>query len=522
LLPARRRGAEKQNADEHEDRERRLKASGELEASTTAYEAPRARVTPKRRIRCDGWRVGCAVVSEEQTPNRGALAGIARLGDAAAKLAHAVVPDPFVIAILLGALALVIGWLFGDKSLPALMESYAGGMLSQGLIAFAFQMALILVTGHALAAAPIVKRALQAIADVPKTPAAAAAVVALTAMLLAFANWGLGLVGGAFVAREVGRAFARRGQPLNYPLIGAAGYTGLLVWHGGFSGSAPLKVASEGPFGAAIDSSLTIGSGMNLAVTATILVVIPALFALLAQGPNPVDVQPSGLDDDEPVPLPQSGRIHVVENAVVVMALLAVPILYAVGTSIADKGFFASLNLNFIILLFFALGLAMHRSVMSYSSAFADGSRSAAGILLQFPLYFGILAVAKDSGVVVAMARGLSELSVQLSGVLSAQTSASWFTFLSAAIVNMLVPSGGGQWALQSPIIAETASNLSLDRARLVMAFSYGDQLTNMLQPFWALPLLSITGLRAREILGYTMIAMCVATPVFLLWLAAM
>lgn len=467
-------------------------------------------------------------MNETAPSSAGPIALVGRLGGRAAAVARAVVPDPFVIAILLGGLALAVGWLVGDgdvvqrDGLPGLLRSFTDGMLATGLLAFAFKMALILITGHALASAPVVRRLLGRVADLPQAQGAAAAIVALTAITLGLLNWGLGLVGGAFVAREVGRAFARRGQALNYPLIGAAGYTGLLVWHGGFSGSAPLKVAVDGDFGPAIDFSLTVLSPLNLAVTATLFVVLPALYWALGRAPAQEHVAPPADDEEDPAAAPEvSSTVQRIEEALVVTLLLAGPIVLTVGWALFDNGLKA-INLNFIILAFFALGLVLHRSSMSYSRAFGEGSRGAAGILLQFPLYFGILAVTRDSGLLVMLARGLSDSAEALSGVLSAQTAASWFTFLSAALINMLVPSGGGQWALQSPIILETCNQLSIDRARMVMAFSYGDQVTNMLQPFWALPLLSITGLKARDVLGYTMLAMLVATPVFLFWLAVL
>ena len=86
-------------------------------------------------------------------------------------------------------------------------------------------------------------------------------------------------------------------------------------------------------------------------------------------------------------------------------------------------------------------------------------------------------------------------------------TSQSFFpvlTLFSAAIVNLLVPSGGGQWAVQGPVIMEVGKSLGLDSGKLIMVFSYGDQISNLLQPFWALPLLAITGLNARDLLRYT------------------
>ena len=130
------------------------------------------------------------------------------------------------------------------------------------------------------------------------------------------------------------------------------------------------------------------------------------------------------------------------------------------------------------------------------------------------------MAVARDSGLIAKTATAVSDVAVHLQSVIPADVTAPIFTFLSSALINLLVPSGGGQWALQSPLILETTLTLGLDRARMLMAFCYGDELTNMLQPFWALPLLSITGLRAREIMGYTILAMLAAMPVFLILLA--
>jgi short-chain fatty acids transporter len=78
-------------------------------------------------------------------------------------------------------------------------------------------------------------------------------------------------------------------------------------------------------------------------------------------------------------------------------------------------------------------------------------------------------------------------------------------------VVNLFVPSGGGQWAIQGPIAIESGLALGVPPRKMLMAVAYGDQLTNMLQPFWALPLLAITGLKAREIVGYTAIVMVVA-----------
>jgi short-chain fatty acids transporter len=75
----------------------------------------------------------------------------------------------------------------------------------------------------------------------------------------------------------------------------------------------------------------------------------------------------------------------------------------------------------------------------------------------------------------------------------------------------LFVPSGGGQWAIQGLIALQAGFAEGVDAGKMVMSVAYGDQLTNMLQPFWALPLLSITGVEAKDIVGYTAMLMIFA-----------
>lgn len=440
------------------------------------------------------------------------MSAIAKLGDGAASIAQRIIPDPFVIAVLLFACVFGAGLLFSDATVSGLSTAFATGALATPLLAFAFKMALILVTGHALADAPVMQRLLARLSAVPKSTASAAALVAAVAMTLGLLNWGLGLVGGAFLAREVGRAFARRQQPLNYALVGAAGYTGMLVFHGGFSGSAPLKVAKESALGAPISVDSTILSSLNLGVSAALLVIIPALFFALGRGSGAQ--KPYTLPQSDAAPLDvRPGVVGYLESGGLTIFLLGSPILVAVVYWIRTKGT-GAVTLDFVIMTFLLLGLVAHQSPSSYARSFGLGARGSAGILLQFPIYFGILAVAKESGVLEAAARSMNAIAADFAG-LSTDQSAPLLTFATSAFINMVVPSGGGQWVLQAPLIADACKTFELSKGVMVMAFSYGDQVTNMLQPFWALPLLSITGLKARELLGYTIIVMLVAIPIF-------
>jgi short-chain fatty acids transporter len=163
---------------------------------------------------------------------------------------------------------------------------------------------------------------------------------------------------------------------------------------------------------------------------------------------------------------------------------------------------------NYINLVLLGLGIIMHSSFYNFLKGVDSAISGASGILIQFPLYFGIMGIMNHSGMVQIM----SDFFVSISN----ETTFPVFTFISAAIVNIFVPSGGGQWAVQGPIIVEAATQLGVSIPKSVMALAYGDQLTNMLQPFWALPLLGITGLKAKEILPYTLILLLAGAVIFI------
>ncbi len=447
---------------------------------------------------------------------------VARLGAWLSRVSTRVVPDPFVLALLLTALAVVVAWVhIGAAAGPwALAEGWFGGFSSIPLLAFALQMCLVLVTGHALASSPAVQRVVRRLAARHWSARGAAALVALVSCIAAVVHWGLGAIVGAFVAREMGRHAQREGRRLHYPILGGAAYAGLAVWHGGLSGSAPLKVAEEGHFAAAsvgvVPASETLLGPLNLAVTGSLCVLIPTLFYLMTPKDEAQFVGPD-LDALAPVPPP-----HVEVATTVPERLARSPWLgraFGGAGGVAALGAWMtghlSLDLNLVNLLFLFLGLTLQGSVGRYASAVAEGARGAGAIIVQFPFYFGILGIMRASGMIASLSQGFVTIA-------SAKTFPV-LVFLSAGLVNLFVPSGGGQWAVQGEIVLEAGRALGVDPAVTVMAFSYGDAWTNMLQPFWALPLLGIMGLQARDIVGYTGVTclmMGVVVPTLLMLLA--
>ena len=458
---------------------------------------------------------------------------IARLGALLSKFFAKTAPDPFVIAVgltlLTAVLAVTLGFsdqaTVGDKA-GAMLDSWRGNDGLWKFLAFGMQMCLILVTGHALAASRPVRRLIDSLAAMPRSAAGAAAMVGFFAIVFGLINWGLGLIVGALLAREVARSLRSRGIRAHGGLLAAAGYTGLIAWHGGLSGSAPLKMTSQAEAAGVLPASVvegmtvdgvfsgvslseTVFSPMNLFVSGGLLVIVPLVLWMLtpkASSDGEDEIVEMHVTDDVEWRDLDEGRLNGfpdwIERSPIVVWVLAIGLVAGFWRFASVSSVF-HVGPNEINMVMLALGLILHGSVRSYVSAAEDGARGCSGIILQFPLYAGIMGMGVSSGLVADFSHWI--------GSFATETTAPLVTFVSAGVVNLFVPSGGGQWGIQGPIALSTGAEVGVSPGKMIMAVAYGDQLTNMLQPFWALPLLAITRVRAREIVGYTAVVMVVA-----------
>ncbi|MDX1462564.1 MAG: TIGR00366 family protein, partial [Marinirhabdus sp.] len=369
-------------------------------------------------------------------------------------------------------------------------------------------------------------RLIKKLTDLVNTTSNAVVLVSTTTLLVSFFNWGLGLIFGAIMARKVAEAAQKRGFQINYPLVGAAGYVGLMAWHGGISGSAPLKVGESGhikslmagvgdaTFAAQLPNAIgfdeTVFSASNLSIFAVLLLLVPFSLYLLGKKITTHSTtlpafKERSMHDESQDDIGRVDRSKVIGTAFGLLVLIAFVYQYL------DK--LKQLLITPNMLNFFMLGLALvlHRNFSNFLKALQEAIAGASGILIQFPLYFGIMGIMRESGMVVQ----ISDFFVSI----ATQTTLPIFTFFSAGLVNVFVPSGGGQWAIQGPIVIESALKLGVPLPKAIMALAYGDQITNMLQPFWALPLLGITKLKAKQILPYTLLMMLLGMAIFLIGL---
>lgn len=413
------------------------------------------------------------------------------------KLVERYLPDPYIFVLLLSIVVFAAAMLVQQQSPLQVLQYWGDGFW--GLLSFSMQMLLVLVTGFMLASTPLVTGLLNRLAALAKSAGQAIILVTVISLIASWLNWGFGLVVGALFAK----ALARRVK-VDYRLLVASAYSGFIVWHGGLAGSIPLTIATPGHFSEAqigiIATSDTIFAGFNLLLVALLFIAVPLLnYLMRPTAADSVYVDAAKLQQDK---LP-AGTINRPADKLENSLLLALFVGFAGIAYLVQyfaKG--GSLNLNIVNFLFLFLAIVLHGTPRRLLHSLQQAIQGGAGIVIQFPFYAGIMAIMVQSG----LAQSMSQWFVSFA---TAETLAFW-SFISAGIVNIFVPSGGGQWAVQAPVMLPAALELGADVSRIAMAVAWGDAWTNLIQPFWALPVLAIAGLKAKDIMGYCLLQLIV------------
>lgn len=403
-------------------------------------------------------------------------------------------PDPYVFVAILTLLVFILGVGLTDSSPLDMVVHWGDGFWE--LLSFTMQMVIVLVAGYVLAISPVFKKILSTLANLAKSPGSAILLVSFVSLIACWINWGFGLVIGALFAKEI----AKKVTTVDYRLLIASAYSGFIIWHGGLAGSIPLSIATvDHPFSdimGVVPTSETLFSTYNLIIVVALLISVPILNRFMM--PKPADtfsIDPKLLEDEiEPEEKKASNTpADKLENSILLSMLIGALGLVYLIQHFATKGF--DLNLNIVNLIFFILGIIFHGTPKRFLAAIATAIKTAGGIIFQFPFYAGIMGMMVASGLAGVMSEWFVSISTTSTFPL--------FSFYAAGLVNFFVPSGGGQWAVQAPIMLDAAQTLGVSYSKTAMAISWGDAWTNMIQPFWALPALAIAGLRAKDIMGY-------------------
>ena len=437
------------------------------------------------------------------------------------KLVQRFLPDAFVFCIILTIVVFIAAMPVAGMNPIEVANAWGSGVW--GLLAFSMQMALVLVLGSALANAPAIKKLIVKLAGVPKKPVGAVAFVTVISAICCFINWGFGLIIGALLAKEV----AKKIKGLDYRLIIAAAYSGFVIWHAGISGSIPLGMTALNADGVVdntagavteiVPTSQTIFSAWNLIMVLAVVVVVAFVNAKMHPDPKDVvSIDPKLLEDapdnTEVKARKDQTPAEKLENSMVLSYIVVViGAIYLIYYFVNAGSILNALSLNIVNLIFLILGIAFHKTPISYVRAITESAESAGGIILQFPFYAGIQGMMVTVG-----SNGVSLASAISTAFVNISTPRTFpvLCYLAAGIVNFFVPSGGGQWAVQGPIMMPAGLELGVTPAVTAMGIAWGDAWTNMLQPFWALPALGIAGLGARDIMGYCAIVL-IASDVY-------
>lgn len=413
-------------------------------------------------------------------------------------------PDPFVIAIALTFATALAALLLTHSTPDVVIGAWYAGVFD--ILAFAFQMVMILVTGHALANALPVLRGIRAIVSVAKTPNQAVVLTFLVCALASFLNWGFGLVVAAMLSREIAARMR-----IDFGWLVAAAYSGWVVWATGFSSSIALTQASHGnklniiekvtgkvtPFGDMVFQPY------NLVATLLIVIAVPIAFVLIR--PREEDVVAWQPEPEAPAAAASRGDAEAparrAERWPLWSWLFALAGFAALASAWATKG--PTIDVNTIIWIFLMLGIALHASPVAYVAAVNTAAKTVGAMILQYPIYGGIMGMLNATG----LAEVISKAFV---AVASAHTLPFW-SYICSIFVTFLVPSGGGHWAVQGPFVVPAAVQLGASVPATAMAVAAGENVAYMLQPFFALPVVAIAGIGIQRVMGYTVVTFMVA-----------
>jgi short-chain fatty acids transporter len=410
-------------------------------------------------------------------------------------------PDAFLFVIILTFITFLLSLSFTDSSSIEIINAWGNGLPK--LFTFTAQICIIMITAHALAHTDPIERLLNKIGSLPTSANQAYALVAFVSGVASLFAWSFGLIVGGLIAKFVAIGCQKKSIKVHYPLIVASAYSGYVIWHMGYSSSAALFVASENH--SLIDKigvlpvTETIFSSFNVIMALVTLFIITILAPLMRpkNSKNIIEVDAKKLFKKEKKGINKISNIaEVIENNRKISFLFGFVILFYILNTFYTEGF--SLDLNIVSWTFLCLGLLLSNSSIHYVKLVNNAAITVGPIILQYPFYAGIMGIMADTGLINILANQIV--------LFSSTETLPFFSFLSGGLVNMFIPSGGGQWAVQGPVMIEAAEILGVNPSFVVLGVAYGDQWTNMIQPFWTIPLLAIAGLHMRQIMGYTFV----------------
>jgi short-chain fatty acids transporter len=446
---------------------------------------------------------------------------LARLGAHLADWSEKWFPDAYIFAAIAVVVVCVAALCMGRSPKEISMDF---GKSFWSLTTFTMQMAFVVIGGYIVAVSPPVKKLVSRLASFPKTPKGAVAYVALMAMAASLISWGFSLIFAGVLTREV----SKRVKGIDYRAIGAAAYLGLgSIWALGLSSSAALLMATKASIPAAlykisgtIPLTQTIFTWQNLVMI--VVLVVLSMWICYVSCPTAEKAKTAEMagvryneEKDESIDKAQTPGEYLEYSPILTIVIVLLGIVYLVYTFAGEGGLAAKMDLNVYNIMFLMVGMLLHWKPRSYLKAAARAVPMTGGVLLQFPLYAGIFGVLMGSGLTEVLSRFF--VSISTHGTMPVVVG------IYSAVLGLFLPSGGGKWIVEAPYILDAANQLHVNLGWIVQVYNAAEALPNFINPFWMLPLLGLTGVKARDLAGYSILQLMFHIPAVLimLWLLA-
>ncbi len=429
---------------------------------------------------------------------------LSRVGAVSAAFAERFMPDAWIYAVLLTAIAYVAAVVLTPATWWSAAVAWQNELWNKDILTLIAQFSINLTLCTTLARAPLVQRGLVRLAAAPRSAVDCIWLITAVSIVLSLVSWALCIVGGALFAQEACRQAKRRGIALHYPLAIASGYVGMMTWGCGLTSSAPLISATPGHFFQAaigvIPVAATLGSPVNLAILTGLAVACPVIMAALhpmEKGVLEFSPPREGTETVAAVGTTFADKLET--SGLLLKSAALLPIAFVVNYYfIQGKG----LTIDSMNLVFLCAVMILYPTPRAMLHQLARSSEGVWGIVFQFPFYAGLMGLIKATGLGLLIAQTFAGFSTPLT----------WPTIglASQAFLNLFIPSGGTQWIVTADILVKTSQALGFSHAHAILIEVMADQVANMLTPMWALPALALSGLRAKDIMGYTAIVMVV------------
>jgi short-chain fatty acids transporter len=414
------------------------------------------------------------------------------------------VPDATATAVIMLFMLVAAALVLGDTLTTTVDAWYRGPWM---LLPFSMQMTLILALSGVISMTDGFRRFARAVANKPKTlPQVVALAIAVTSAI-SYIYWGLALALSPLIAVYFAEAAERKGIRVDFPLLIATTFAAGSVWQFGLSSSAALLMASPGHFLESHTGVLSLGTTIGSLPALLVIIVFPTLLTLIALALMPSDVRPISrfpaalaLAKLGPPAVSTATRPGGFSGWTERTALFPILLCVALGAWLyhhfVTKA--ASLDINSMIVMLAIVALLLQRSFGGLARAMSEAVVPCWRVILLYQLYAGVAGVLQFTSVGPWFAGAFAAIATPLTFPL--------LTAIGASIIAIFVPSSGGQWIIQGFVTVTAAAELGASPQQALLAIGVGDQMGNLLAPFWLVVAAGIARVDFRDIFGYCVV----------------